>query len=238
MLLLQDRRPAHARGYALEPTPPDSSPADHAAGLCEIDHPLLRTLLTEARDRRCSTPRFRQVLATAGALLAYEATRDLATQPREIDTPLEKMKGVALHRPITIVPVLRAGLALAEEMHRIVPGARTGHIGMFRDESSLQPVSYYDKLPRDVAAGPVLLIDPMLATGGSVIAAIELLKQHHCHDIRFVCLLAAPEGVERLRERHPDVPIFTAAVDRELDDRGFILPGLGDAGDRSFGTVG
>ena len=204
----------------------------------EIDHPLLLTLLSEARDRRCSTPRFRQILATAGALLAYEATRDLDTQPRQIETPIEAMKGVSLRRPITIVPVLRAGLALAEEMHRIVPGSRTGHIGMFRDESSLEPVSYYDKLPRDVAAGPALLVDPMLATGGSVIAAIELLKQHHCHDIRFVCLLAAPEGLERLHERHPDVPIFTAAIDRKLDHRGFILPGLGDAGDRAFGTVG
>lgn len=204
----------------------------------EIEHPLLLTLLTEARDRRCSTPRFRQILATAGALLAYEATRDLETQPKKIDTPLEAMTGVSLRRPITIVPVLRAGLALAEEMHRIVPGSRTGHIGMFRDESSLQPVSYYDKLPRDIAAGPVLLVDPMLATGGSVVAAIELLRQHHCHDIRFVCLLAAPEGLEQLSQRHEDVPIFTAAVDRELDHRGFILPGLGDAGDRAFGTVG
>ena len=212
--------------------------ANHSTNVHEIEHPLLLTLLTEARDRRCATPRFRQVLATAGALLAYEATRDLETQPRKIDTPLESTKGVSLKRPITIVPVLRAGLALAEEMHRIVPGSRTGHIGMFRDESSLQPVSYYDKLPRDIAAGPVLLVDPMLATGGSVIAAIDLLKQHHCHDIRFVCLLAAPEGLEQLSERHIDVPIFTAAIDRQLDHRGFILPGLGDAGDRAFGAVG
>ena len=204
----------------------------------EIDHPLLACLLSEARDRGTSTPRFRQLLANAGMLLAYEATRDLATEPKAVTTPLESGSGVKPARPTTIVPILRAGLALAESMHRIVPAARTGHIGLFRDETSLQPVSYYDKLPTDIAAGPVLLVDPMLATGGSVVAAVDLLKRHHCDDVRFVCLLAAPEGVDRLRDEHPDVSIYTAAIDRELDHRGFILPGLGDAGDRAFGTVG
>jgi len=170
-------------------------------------------------------------------LLAYEATRDLTVTETSVTTPLEQTAGARLGRPTTIVPILRAGLAMAESMFRVVPGARTGHIGLFRDESTLKPVSYYDKLPADVSAGPVLLVDPMLATGGSVVAAIDLLKRHRCTDIRFVCLIAAPEGIAKLHQHHAEVPIFAGAIDRQLDDNGYIRPGLGDAGDRAFGTL-
>lgn len=208
-----------------------------SAAVHEINHPLIASLLTEARDRSTSTPRFRTILSTVGMLLAYQATQDLETMPKQVTTPMQIGQGVALKKPTTIVPILRAGLALAEAMHQIIPNAQTGHIGMFRDETSLKPVSYYDKLPIDVATGPVLLVDPMLATGGSVVASIDLLKRHDCEDIRFICLLAAPDGIERLHSEHPDVPIFTASIDDELDARGYILPGLGDAGDRAFGTI-
>jgi len=201
-----------------------------------IDHPLVHHLLTEARDRRTSSPRFRQLLALLGQFLAYEATRDLMLDAAAIDTPLEPFQGRRLRHRITVVPVLRAGLGLAEGILRLIPDAHVGHIGMFRDESQLRPVSYYDKLPVGIATGPVLLADPMLATGGSALAAIHLLKGKGCKHIRFVCIVAAPEGVARLAGEHPDVPIFAAAQDRELDDRGYILPGLGDAGDRLYGT--
>lgn len=208
-----------------------------APRVVEVDHPLVRCLVSEARDVGTATPRFRHVISTAGMLLAYEATRDLAVAVKTVATPLEETPGARLAKPTTIVPILRAGLALAESMFRVVPAARTGHIGMFRDESTLTPVSYYDKLPADVSAGPVLLVDPMLATGGSVVAALDLLQRHGCHDVRFICLIAAPEGIARLHEHHPAVPIFTAAIDRQLDDNGYIRPGLGDAGDRAFGTL-
>lgn len=201
-----------------------------------IDHPLLRHMLTEARDKHTPHARFRQLLGMIGGLLAYEATRDLALDPHPVETPIERHTGDKLRTPMTIVPILRAGLGLAEGMSRYFPDAGTGHIGMFRDETELSPVSYYEKLPLNITGGPVLLVDPMLATGGSAMAAITLLKSRGCRNIRLICLVVAPEGVQRLAAEYPDVLIYTAAVDRELDHRGYIMPGLGDAGDRLFGT--
>ncbi|MCE9590889.1 MAG: uracil phosphoribosyltransferase [Planctomycetes bacterium] len=201
-----------------------------------IDHPILRHMLTEARDKRTGHARFRELLGAIGGLMAYEATRDLAVDPLAVNTPLEEFRGVRVRLPLTIVPILRAGLGMAEGMTRYLPDAGTGHIGMFRDETQLNPVGYYEKLPLNVAGGPVLLVDPMLATGGSAMAAVTLLKNRKCKDIRLICLVAAPEGVERVVREHPDLRIFAVSQDRELDDRGYILPGLGDAGDRLFGT--
>jgi len=206
-------------------------------GVHLIEHPVLGHLLTVARDRSTSSSRFRELLDTIGALLGYEATRDLKLEPHAVRTPLEPYDGVALAGPITLVPILRAGLGLSNAMLRLLPRARMGHIGLFRNEDSLRPVEYYQKLPPGIANGPVLLVDPMLATGGSAIAAAELLKQRGCADIRFICLLAAPEGIDALRTAHDDIPIYTAAIDRQLNEHGFILPGLGDAGDRVFGTT-
>jgi len=202
-----------------------------------IEHPLISHLLTVARDRDTSSSRFREVLESIGRLLAYEATRDLKLEPRRVHTPIEPFDGQALAGHVTIVPILRAGLGLATPMLPLIPTARMGHIGLFRNEDSLEPEQYYEKLPPNAAGGPVLLADPMLATGGSAMAGASLLKQRGCDDIRFICLLAAPEGIAALRRAHPDVPIYTAAIDRQLNDVGFICPGLGDAGDRVFGTT-
>ncbi len=209
----------------------------HDPDLILIEHPVISHLLTVARDRKTSSSRFRAVLETIGELLAYEATRDLRLKTRDVQTPLEPFRGQALAGPITIVPILRAGLGLATPMLSLIPTARMGHIGMFRNEDSLQPEHYYEKLPPDVGAGPAILVDPMLATGGSAMAGASLLKQRGCRDIRFICLLAAPEGIDAMQRAHPDVPIYTAAIDRQLNDYGFICPGLGDAGDRIFGTT-
>lgn len=202
-----------------------------------IEHPLLAHMLGLLRSRDTPPPRFREMVAEIGALLAYEATRDLAVRTVDVTTPLEPSRAQRVSRPITIVPILRAGLGFAEGMHHLIPYASMGHIGMFRDEQKLEPVGYYENLPLTIAAGPVLLADPMLATGGSAVAAVDLLVSKRCDDIRFICLIAAPEGIEKLADNHPEVPIFTAAIDRQLDDRGYILPGLGDAGDRMFGTA-
>ena len=202
-----------------------------------IDHPLIAHYLTRIRDKQTPSPRFRELVGQVGALLAYEATRDLTLTDHDIDTPLERHTGRRLDMPISIVPILRAGMGFADAIHRMIPDAHMGHIGMFRDEKKLSPVGYYQKLPRHIAEGPTLLVDPMLATGGSAVAAVKLLKSHGCTDIRFVCLIAAPEGIETLQSEAPDVSVFTAAIDRQLDERGYILPGLGDAGDRIFGTT-
>lgn len=202
-----------------------------------ITHPLVGHLQTELRSLDTGTSRFREIAEQLGELLAYEALRDATGRPHTVNTPLEPYDGVQLPLPITVVPVLRAGLGPAAGMSRLVPGSQVGHIGMFRDEKSLKPVSYYVKLPADIDRGISLLVDPMLATGGSAAAAVDVLKQRGCKDIRFTCLVASPEGIERLQAEHPDVPITTCAIDRQLNDKGYILPGLGDAGDRIFGTV-
>jgi uracil phosphoribosyltransferase len=168
--------------------------------------------------------------------MVYEVTRDFPTQPRIVQTPLEKMTGTSLARQVTLVPILRAGLGMASGVLHLLPEARLGHLGVRRDETTHQPIAYYQKIPPDIAQTEVLLIDPMLATGGSATACAEYLKRSGVLHIRFVCLVAAPEGIQHFHSHHPEIPIYTAAIDRQLDELAFIRPGLGDAGDRIFGT--
>ena len=201
-----------------------------------IDHPVVQTKLTELRDRSADHRTFRTLLNQIASLMVYEVTRDWPSEPRTIDTPMEKMEGRKLSRRVTLVPILRAGLGMSDGVLRILPDARLGHLGVYRDEKTLEPVSYYQKLPPDIAQTEVLLIDPMLATGGSGSAAVSFLKKAGVKSMRFVCLVAAPEGIKALHEHHPEVQIYCAAIDRQLNAKGYILPGLGDAGDRIFGT--
>lgn len=201
-----------------------------------IDHPVIQTKLTELRDYTSEHRKFRALLDEIASLMVYEVTRDWPTTTKPVQTPLERTTGKVLARRVTLVPILRAGLGMAEGVLRLLPDARLGHLGVYRDEKTLEPVSYYQKLPPDIAATEVLLIDPMLATGGSATAAVHFLKKSGVSSLRFVCLVAAPEGIAALHRAHPEVPIFCAAVDRQLNDKGYILPGLGDAGDRLFGT--
>ena len=202
-----------------------------------LDHPLLRHKLTLLRDKHTTTGQFRQVAREISLLIAYEVTRDLPLEPIEIDTPLERMQTEHLAgKKLCIVSILRAGNGILDGMLDLVPSARVGHIGLYRDPATLQPVEYYLKLPTDVADRLVILVDPMLATGHSAVAAASRLKQSGVTAMKFVCLLAAPEGVVTLTQAHPDLPVFTAAIDRELDSHGYIRPGLGDAGDRFYGT--
>lgn len=201
-----------------------------------IDHPLVADMLAQARQRETPPAMFRSLLNRIGAILAYEAARIVPQVDATVLTPLELMHARRLKVPITIVPILRAGLGLAQGMFELMPESRMGHLGLFRNEETLEPVTYYENLPRDIAAGPVLLVDPMLATGGSACEGVRRLRARSCRDVRFLCLVAAPAGVEKLRSCDAEVPIFTAALDRELNDRGYILPGLGDAGDRLYGT--
>lgn len=201
-----------------------------------ISHPVIQTKLTELRDYTSEHSKFRAILEEIASLMVYEVTRDFPTKPKPVRTPLEQTIGVTLARQITLVPILRAGLGMAGGVLKLLPMARLGHLGVYRDESTLEPVSYYKKLPPDIAETEVLLIDPMLATGGSATAAATFLKRAGVSSLRFVCLVAAPEGIRAFHSAHPDIPIYAAAVDRELNDKGYILPGLGDAGDRIFGT--
>jgi len=202
----------------------------------QIDHPVIQTKLTELRDFATEHRKFRGLLNEIAGLMVYEVTRDWPTSPRPIQTPLEKMTGQVLSRKVTLVPILRAGLGMADGVLRLLPDARMGHLGVYRDEKTLEPVSYYQKLPPDIAQTEVLLIDPMLATGGSGSAAVAFLKKAGVQSMKFVCLVAAPEGIQALHAHHPEVPIYCAAIDRQLNEKGYILPGLGDAGDRIFGT--
>jgi len=202
-----------------------------------LDHPLLRHKLSLLRDKDTTTGKFRQVAREISLLMAYEVTRDLPLEPVEIETPLEPMHTEHLAgKKLCLVSILRAGNGILDGMLDLVPSARVGHIGLYRDPATLQPVEYYLKLPSDVADRLVILVDPMLATGHSAAAAATRLKQAGVTAMKFVCLLAAPEGVAAFTEAHPDVPIFTGAIDRELDGHGYIRPGLGDAGDRFYGT--
>lgn len=201
-----------------------------------IDHPVIQTKLTELRDYTSDHRKFRALLDEIASLMVYEVTRDWPTTARPVQTPLERTTGKVLARRVTLVPILRAGLGMADGVLRLLPDARLGHLGVYRDEKTLEPVSYYQKFPPDIAATEVLLIDPMLATGGSSSAAVQFLKKAGVNSIRFICLVAAPEGIAALHRQHPEVPIFCAAVDRQLNEKGYILPGLGDAGDRLFGT--
>ena len=201
-----------------------------------VDHPIIRTKLSVLRDATTSHRQFRDLLDEIAMLMTYEVTRDFPTREHVVQTPLEKMPGHELARNVTLVPVLRAGLGMSDGVLWILPEARVGHLGVYRDEKSLEPVPYYQKLPPDIIETEVLVIDPMLATGGSAIAAITFLKRAGVTNLRFMCLVAAPEGLDALTTAHPDVPIYCAAIDRQLNEKGYILPGLGDAGDRIFGT--
>lgn len=201
-----------------------------------IDHPVIQTKLTELRDYTADHRKFRDLLDEIAGLMVYEVTRDWPTMPRPVQTPLERTTGKVLARRVTLVPILRAGLGMADGVLRLLPEARLGHLGVYRDEKTLEPVSYYQKLPPDIADTEVLLVDPMLATGGSGSAAVSYLKKAGVTGMKFVCLVAAPEGIQAFHHQHPEVPLYCAAVDRQLNERGYILPGLGDAGDRIFGT--
>jgi uracil phosphoribosyltransferase len=202
-----------------------------------LDHPLIQHKLTLLRDRRTSTAVFRQVAREISLLMAYEVTRPLPLEQVRIETPLEPMDAPRLAgKKLCIVSILRAGSGILEGMLDLIPSARVGHLGLYRDKVTLEAVEYYRKLPEDVAQRLAIVVDPMLATGNSAIAAINRLKQAGVTELRFACLLAALEGLRAMAAAHPDVPVFTAAVDRGLDDHGYIRPGLGDAGDRLFGT--
>lgn len=205
--------------------------------LVVFDHPLIQHKVAYLRDRATSHRPFRALLYQIAGLMVYEVTRGFPTEAVEIDTPLERVTARQIGAKITVVPVLRAGLCMAEGILEMMPEARVGHLGLSRDEKTLKPVVYMRKLPRDLSAGPVVLVDPMLATGGSAGQALSILKESGAKDLRMICLVAAPEGVEHLGRTHPDVRVYTAALDRQLDERGFIRPGLGDAGDRMYGTV-
>jgi uracil phosphoribosyltransferase len=207
-------------------------------GLIVVSHPVLDDRLAVLRDVVTPHGAFRQALHEASAILAIEATRDLPTVERSIDTPLEEADARRLEAPIIIVPVLRAGLGMVEGFLRLLADARVGHLGLQRDEDTLEPTGYFERLPPGMGEAYVFLLDPMLATGGSAVAALDRLKANGARRLRLICLVAAPEGVEAVRDAHPDVVIWTAALDRQLDDNGYIRPGLGDAGDRVFGTTG
>ncbi|MBQ7061592.1 MAG: uracil phosphoribosyltransferase [Clostridia bacterium] len=202
-----------------------------------VDHPLVQHKLTFLRDRNTGTKDFRALLKELSTLMAYEVTRDLPLEEIDIETPVAHTKSrVLAGRKLGIVPILRAGLGMADGVLELIPAAKVGHIGLYRDPDTLRPVSYYCKLPNDTANRDMIVIDPMLATGGSASEGIRIVKEAGCRTIRLMCLVAAPEGLKRLYEDHPDVPIYVAAIDSHLNDHGYIVPGLGDAGDRIFGT--
>ena len=202
-----------------------------------IDHPLVQHKLTLMRQKSVSTSSFRRLLNELAALMTYEVTRDMPTHEVEIETPLEKMKGRMIDgKKLVFASILRAGTGILDGMLDVVPGARVGHIGLYRDPKTLQAIEYYFKMPNDMQERDVIVVDPMLATGNSAIAAVDRIQKLNPRSIKFVCLLTCPEGITALSTAHPDVPIYTAAIDRELNDHGYILPGLGDAGDRIFGT--
>ncbi|MFC7397678.1 uracil phosphoribosyltransferase [Chelatococcus sp. GCM10030263] len=206
-------------------------------GLTVVGHPLVQHKLTLMRDKYLSTKSFRLLLNEVGMLLAYEVTRDLPLELVDIETPLAPMKAPKIAgKKLVFAPILRAGVGFLDGMLELVPSARVAHIGLYRDPETLAAVEYYFKAPADLAERLVIVMDPMLATANSAVAAVSRLKERGAREIRFVCLLAAPEGIAHMRAEHPDVPIWTAAIDERLNDHGYILPGLGDAGDRMFGT--
>jgi len=209
---------------------------DDHSNLVVVDHPFIQIKLTEARDRGTPHWRFCTIVREIAALMLYECTRDWPTKARVVTTPLEETTGVQPDALLTLIPILRAGLGMTRGMVDLMPEARVGHIGLYRDHDSLEPIEYYRRFPTNMADGRVLMLDPMLATGGSAAAAARVLKDEGCEDIRTVCLVASPEGVAKMRDEHSDIPVYAAALDRELNEAGYILPGLGDAGDRIFGT--
>jgi uracil phosphoribosyltransferase len=205
--------------------------------LTVIEHPLVQHKLSILRDKGTSKKTFRALVDEISMLMGYEVTKDLKLETVEIDTPLERMAARKVSgKKLTLVPILRAGLGMVEGMLRLMPSVRVGHIGLYREHDTLEPVDYYFKIPGDVEARDFILLDPMLATGGSAVAAVDSLKKNGAARVRLVCIVAAPEGVQRMLDAHPDVQVFTASLDRQLNDHGYILPGLGDAGDRLFGT--
>ena len=205
--------------------------------LTVLNHPLIQHKLTILRDKRTGTRDFRQLAGEIAMLMAYDVTKDLDLEPLEIETPLEPMRGVEVAgKKLTLVPILRAGLGMVDAISQLIPSARVGHIGLYRDHESLRPVDYYFKIPGSEHDRTFFVLDPMLATGGSAVAATTALKHAGARRIRFLCLVAAPEGVRRMLADHADVPLYAAALDRQLNEHGYILPGLGDAGDRLFGT--
>jgi uracil phosphoribosyltransferase len=211
--------------------------ANKDTGVTVVDHPLVQHKLTLMRDKDRSTKSFRQLLNEIGMLLCYEVTRDLPLMMTTIETPLQPMQApVIAGKKLVFAPILRAGVGFLDGMLEMVPAARVAHIGLYRDPDTLQAVEYYFKAPSDIADRMLIVMDPMLATANSAIAAVDRLKERGAKDLRFVCLLAAPEGVAKMRDAHPDVRIWTAAIDSHLNDHGYIVPGLGDAGDRMFGT--
>jgi uracil phosphoribosyltransferase len=202
-----------------------------------LDHPLIQHKLTYIRDKRTGTKEFREMVEEVAMLMTYEITRNLPLEETEVETPVTTARTkVIAGKKLGVVPILRAGLGMVNGFLRLMPAAKVGHIGLYRDPESLQPVEYYCKLPTDIEERELVVIDPMLATGGSAVAAITLLKNKGAKQIKLMCLIAAPEGVRAVQEQHPDVDIYVAAVDERLNDHGYIVPGLGDAGDRLFGT--
>lgn len=202
-----------------------------------IDHPLVQHKLSYLRDTKTGSKEFRELVSELAMLLTYEATRDLPLEETTVHTPVADAKCYVLAgKKLGIVPILRAGLGMVEGMMSLVPAAKVGHIGMYRDPDTLQPVDYYCKLPADASERDMLIVDPMLATGGSAVEGINVVKRAGCKNIKLVCLIAAPEGIEVVQKAHPDVDIFVASIDECLNDHGYIVPGLGDAGDRLFGT--
>ena len=215
---------------------PTRFPVD-VSGVTVVDHPLVQHKLTLMRDKARSTKGFRQLLNEIGMLLAYEVTRDLPLEEVEIETPLTPLTGVQIAgKKLVLAPILRAGVGFLDGMLTLLPSARVAHVGLYRDPETLEAVEYYFKAPSDLADRTVLVLDPMLATANSAVAAVDRLKERGAKDLRFVCLLAAPEGIARFQGSHPDVPIWTASIDSHLDEHGYIVPGLGDAGDRMYGT--
>ncbi len=217
----------------------DSTATQHTqtGALTEVRHPLVQHKIGLLRDRETTTQMFRQLVNELTLLLTYEATKDLADEEVEIETPLERMKARRISgKKVAICPILRAGMGMLDGVLSLIPGARVGFIGLYRNEETLEPVEYYVKLPDDLAERDVIILDPMLATGNSTAAAVDLVKRSGATSVRLIALIAAPEGIQRVHTEHPDVRIVVAAVDRELNEHGYILPGLGDAGDRLYGT--
>ncbi len=203
-----------------------------------FEHPVIQDKLTRIRNRETQHAQFRRLLNEIAGLMFFQLSRHYQTKNIKVETPVERTEGCQLAHPITLVPILRAGVGMTDGILAMIPDARVGHIGVYRDEETKQPVPYYCKLPSDISDGPVLLIDPMLATGGSAsYAATVLQEEYNCNDLQMVCLVAAPEGVEKIQVDHPDLLVYTASLDRWLNEHGYICPGLGDAGDRIFGTL-
>ena len=202
-----------------------------------MEHPLIKHKIGIIRRKETGSKDFRQMISEIAMLMCYEATRDLKLQDVDIETPLCKTTVKELEgKKLAVVPILRAGLGMVDGMLTMIPAAKVGHIGLYRNEETLEPVEYYCKLPKDCSEREIFVVDPMLATGGSSVAAIQMLKERGCKNIKFMCIIAAPEGVERMQKEHPDVDIYVGALDEKLNENGYIIPGLGDAGDRIFGT--